>query len=101
MAKKAQKKESKKVTKKTKAKPRKRKVVEPIEVTDLNRRDDSDAVFGRPAIWKNIEGTVVNAATYDKKTGYPKTVVFRPRNEGNSLITVPYNEVDALLNGYR
>jgi hypothetical protein len=88
--------------KKAKRSRKKKNVAEPITlVTDQNRPDDSSATFGNPAVVDGIEGYVVSAVSYDSKTGYPEEVLFRPRDNGNSLTTVKYSDVQALRDGYR
>lgn len=87
---------------KTKGSRRKNKPVTPITlVTDQNRPDESSATFGNPAEIDGIEGYIVTATTYDDKTGFPKDVLFRPRDNGNTLMTVKYKDVKTLRNGYR
>lgn len=81
---------------------RKAKVADPITlVTDQNRPDENSATFGNPAEVNGVEGYIVTATTYDDKTGYPDEVLFRPRDNGNTLMTVKYDDVKALDKGYR
>lgn len=89
---------------KSSAKKRKRKVqvADPITlVTDQNRPDDTSATFGNPAIVDGIEGYILTATSYDDESGYPDEVLFRPRDNGNTLMTVKYYDVKALRDGYR
>jgi hypothetical protein len=89
---------------KSSAKKRKRKVqvADPITlVTDQNRPHDEAATFGNPAEVDRIEGYIVTATSYDDESGYPDQVLFRPRDNGNTLMIVKYDDVKALDKGYR
>lgn len=80
---------------------RKKNSVDPVTiVTDDNKPDETAATYGNPAEVDGIEGYIVTGVSYDK-TGFPDQVLFRPRKNGNSLMTVKYSDVKALLNGYR
>lgn len=75
-----------------------------IHIDDNNRRNDLDAVPGRAAIIKKGEhsGTtgVIDEFVSWNDDGYPKEVNFRPRNTANVILSVKYDDIDALLAGF-
>ncbi len=60
---------------------------EPITVTPLTARDDSDAIEGQFLVTgAGVYGTYEHTATYDPETGYPDRILVRPRDSSHLIV---------------